>query len=84
MLQILKKKNCFFLSVFNDHFQDIASFCPKFCYKISLNYLKFKGSEPKHSFTLFNLTRINFPFPRWQFLVWKINVVFLREINQCY
>ena len=52
MLQILEKKNCFFLSVFYDYFQDIASFCPNFYYKISLNCLKFKGSETKHSFTL--------------------------------
>ena len=44
MLQMLEKKN--FLSVFNDHFQDIAPFCPTFCYKMSLNYLKF------YSFTL--------------------------------
>ena len=52
MLQILEKKNCFFLSVFNDHFLDIASSCSKFCYKILLNYLKFKRSETMNSFTL--------------------------------
>ena len=29
MLQIFEKKNGFFLSVFNDHFQDIAFFLSK-------------------------------------------------------
>ena len=46
-----KKKHCFFLLVFYDHYQDITSFCQTFCYKILVNYLKFKGSETKHSFT---------------------------------
>ena len=60
----------FFWSVFDD--QGFASFYQIFCYKISWNYLKFRGRESEHSLIL-NLN----PSPNDKF--YMSNGIILRE-----